>query len=332
MNYLITDKEVPLEGEKPARENVVGKTVEISYTCGNRLTKYRGKPAKVLEITEKYGEPHIYTIMVEGKKFQVATKDLYINRKIIEDAAPITASSELLKNSLSHWGEQRDYWTGVNAGLEAICFAVASTSDRFRGEYDPLSSRFQFSIPSNNQYDIARAEFPFYVSGNFWYTSAIVTPDRLEDPVEFEQVYDHWERVFQMGINCCPYDSWRSNFEARREATRSTLVPLAATCMKKVVTAYEIVTGERKNPAYSIGFSKIRLPVNKIGLNDPPTDIRPYAVMSVSPGAAKDFDYLEQVVLHECVHVVVGKIDGKPHNDVFNEVARLVGIEPDNRD
>ena len=332
MNYLVTDKEVPLEDKKPATKGKVGKTVEISYTCGGKLAKYRGKPAKVLEITEKYGEPHVYTVIVEGKKFQVAAKDLYTDRKITEDAAPITASSELLRNSLSHWGEQRNYWDGENAGLEAICFAVASTSDRFRGEYDSLSSRFKFSIPSNNQYDIARAEFPFCVSGNFWYTSAIIMPDRLSRPLEFEQIEDHWERVFQMGINCSPYPSWRSNFETRRAATRRVLVPLASTCMKKVVTAYEIVTGERSNPAYSIGFSKIRLPPNKIGLNDPPTDVRPYAVMSVSPEAAKDSGYLEQVVLHECAHVVVGKIDGDPHNDVFNEVAKLVGVEPDNRD
>jgi len=331
MNYLVTDKEVPLEGEKPAKENVVGKTMEISYNCSDKLSKYRGKPAKVLGITEKYGEPHIYKVSVGGKILQVSSRDLYTDRKITEDAAPLTSSSELLKNSLSHWKEQRNYWVGENAGLEAICFAVASTSERFRCGYDPLSS-FRFSIPSNNQYDTARAEFPFCVSGGFWYTSAIIMPERLNKPVEFEHVEDHWERVFHMGIRCSPYSSWKSNFEARREATRKVLVPLASVCMKKVVTAYEIVTGERKTPAYSIGFSKIRLPVNKIGLNDPPTDIRPYAVMSVSPEAAKDFSYLEQVVLHECAHVVVGKIGGDPHNDVFNEVVKMVGVEPDNRD
>jgi len=82
----------------------------------------------------------------------------------------------------------------------------------------------------------------------------------------------------------------------------------------------------------SAGFSRVRLKAGTVGLTEPPTDRRPYTVISVAPSAAKDLQYLRQVVLHECIHVAVSSDSGPPHNDLFNAISERVGLNPEHRD
>jgi len=84
----------------------------------------------------------------------------------------------------------------------------------------------------------------------------------------------------------------------------------------------------------SIGCSRVRLTAGSIGLTEPPTDRRPYTVISIGPDAFdKGLQYIQQVVLHECIHIVVANVhEEEPHNELFNQLADKCGLKPEHRD
>lgn len=346
-NFLMTDSEFPVGGERnrfSRNHSMVGKDVEISYECVGALRPHSGKKAEVVGVYERFGRPVALMVVVEGtrKRTAVSLRDVYLDRKLVRDFSPPNQTSETLKSGLKSWTSQREYWLSSNAGLESMCFDLACVSDSlgFRCLKGGEESRgegitaFEFVLQSGHAGEYSSAVFPFLVSGESWYTSAMVS-NGLVGPktVRILQVEDHWQRVFTMGEKLSPRESWRRNFVSRRKATETVLVPMAKSFMGQIVPAYESIVGRKvEEPRYSLGFSRIRVPPNSIGLNDPPTDTRPYHVVSISPEAARNPKYLSQVVLHECIHVVVGKIGGDPHNGVFDQVAAMVGLEPKHRD
>ena len=340
-NFSITDSEFPVGGESnrfSRSHNMVGKDVEISYECVGALRPHSGKKAKVVGVHERFGRPVAFVVVVDGteKKTVVSLRDVYLDRKLVRDFTPPSQSSETLKSGLKGWASQREYWLGSNSGLESMCFDLACISDSlgFRRLGDGEVTAFEFVLRGGHAGKYSSAVFPFLISGESWYTSAIVSSGMVgPETVQTPRVEDHWQRVFAMGEELSPFDSWRKNFVSRRKATETVLVPMARSFMGQIVPAYESIVGRRvEEPRYSLGFSRIRVPPNSIGLNDPPTDTRPYHVVSISPEAAKNPKYLSQVVLHECIHVVVGKIGGDPHNGIFDQVAAMVGLEPKHRD
>jgi len=106
--------------------------------------------------------------------------------------------------------------------------------------------------------------------------------------------------------------------------------------LKRCIDARQALTGELiyfPPGALSVAFSDVRLKAATVGLLEPPTDRRPYSVMSISPSAArKGKEYIQQVVLHECIHFTVGSIGGDPHGEEFIALADKLGLESDFRD
>ena len=51
-------------------------------------------------------------------------------------------------------------------------------------------------------------------------------------------------------------------------------------------------------------------------------------MISISEAATEDPEYLQQVVLHECIHAVVYSKGGEPHNKEFKTLAKALGLSP----
>ncbi len=330
--YLISDRSLPVEGDVETdvitSHEIVGKTIEVSLEAGGSLISLRGHRAKVTGVVQRFGKVVGYRVKINGRTHFGSCKDFYTEKRMLEDIQPPTAISENLKEVLSHWDRQRDYWESDPSGLEYICFCIASITTRCDVSFS--GKEWKFVIPGSMQGESATALFPYISHDPIWSTSAVVFPER-DTTVESSDIEDHWERVFTWTLKGAVSD-WKPRVFLRQEATKKVLVPISKRLMEEALETKYKLTGKTMDVNYSIGFSSIRLLPNTVGLNEPPTDRRPYTVISISPGAARSMEYLEQVVMHECIHAVVGSNGGEPHNGMFNEIAKEMGLKPKYRD
>lgn len=339
---LESDVTVDIQHESP----MVGKTIEVSNIAGGPLMPYRGDKAEVLGVIQRYGQTVGYQVRLlkKGDVLVGTGKDFYVSRCLVEDFQPPTAISAAVRSALEHWNTQRDYWHEDTSGLEAMVFDLASVTTQADLECFPWG--WEITIPSPMPRDLVHVRCPTFVHDEFWTTAALVTPyrdrqDLLPEPPR--AIADHWSRVYVWSYTVAkgmaghgfPWAKAAQDIARRAAASRKILDPLVETMMARVAQAREEITGEGLDlypGSISAGFSMVRLKPGSIGLTEPPTDRRPYTVISVSPDALKDRDYLEQVVLHECVHIAVGSEGGPPHNDLFHAISKRVGLKPEYRD
>ena len=158
---------------------------------------------------------------------------------------------------------------------------------------------------------------------------------------EVEAIGDHWGRVFIWSERVAAdmlgqHFKWEdalAGIRNRAIATRTVVRPLFDKIYAHVKKVGFELFPDLQDPGYvSIGVSNIRLSPGTVGLTEPPTDRRPYIVVSISPRALRDMHYLKQVILHECIHIVVQARGGEPHNERFHTLAEKLGLEPKYRD
>jgi len=349
----IGDRTMPLEADQTADVSydhpLIGSTIEVSCIAGGTLKDLRGKKAQVLGVIARFGQDVGYKVDVDGVTRHGSTKDFFLDRCVVEDAQPPTATSAALREGLSHWGQQRDYWHTDTSGLEALCFDLASVTPRAAVEAHGWG--WQFSVPAPMPGEFGVVVCPAALHENFWTTTAMVYPyraiveeERLPNEgavLSMPFIDDHWARVFswtyavatKMAAEGFPWEQAARGIKARATATAQVLVPLVSRTLQRALDVRYEVTGERPYvSAVSAGFSVVRLKAGTVGLTEPPTDRRPYTVMSISPSVAKDPEYLEQCVIHECVHIAVASEGGDPHGPLFIEVSEKMGLKPEHRD
>jgi hypothetical protein len=341
----IGDRSLPLEAnvevEADHNHELVGRMVEVSPLAGGDLQGKKGEDAKILGVFVRFGVVVGFEVEIDGSSFYGTTKDFYTDREYLEDIQPPTATSASLREGLVHWSGQRDYWAEQIDGLEALCFDLASVTPQALPECYPWGWRFLVPSPMPGDRAVVDCHAPLH--GNFWSLSTCVYPERL--PVEPGAAFieDHWSRVFSwthfIASSLCaygyPWEKAAASLQLRAQATVKILRPLVDHFLRECVQAKAELTGipESVPPnTLSAAFSSVRLKAGTIGLLEPPTDRRPYSVMSVSPGAARDREYLQQVVLHECIHFIVGSNGGDPHNDLFMALSDKLGLKPEHRD
>lgn len=338
-------RDVPLEADLTTDlafdHELVGKSVEVSSIAGGLLVPHRDKRAEITGVLTRYGKIVGYQVKIGGKEFAGPVKDFYVDRSLVEDVQPPTATSATLREGLSHWAVQRDYWHTDTGGLESLAFAVASVTPRAVTQAHEWGWEFIVPDPMPGAETLVRCLA--YQHENFWTLGTTVIPvrSRTQEP---KIIQDHWARVFQWTYEIAlgmaqfgwPWIHAAHKIKDRAIATVEVLVPLANECLNECLEARREITGSAPDLApgsVSVGFSSVRLKPNTIGLTEPPSDLRPYTVISISPEAAKDSHYLRQVVLHECIHIAVANASGeKPHNGLFDAIAERVGLEPKHRD
>ncbi len=342
-------RDLPLEADLKADvaydHELVGKDVEVSSIAGGTLHPYRDRKAVIQGVITRFGEVVGYQVTVGGKVHHGPAKDFYVDRSIVEGVQPPTATSVALREGLSHWGQQRTYWHTQAAGLESMAFAVASVTPQAVAQHYEWG--WDFAVPDLMPGGCTTVRCPAFQHNDFWTVTTSVFPLRGGLQPKAPLIEDHWQRTFMWtlaiadGMSNLDTDPWPwkkavASIKARMLATERVLVPLLNKCLNECLEARREISGSAPDlppGSVSVGFSSVRLKPNTIGLTEPPTDRRPYTVISIAPQAARSRHYLRQVVLHECIHIAVDNGSGeKPHNDLFNAIAERVGLEPKHRD
>ena len=180
--------------------------------------------------------------------------------------------------------------------------------------------------------------------GNFWTLSTMVYPADGNEAEKSTLIENHWARTFSwtdlvgraMASQGAPWENAINSVRARARASAVVLEPLMRNCLQKVSNAKQQLMGEPTfHDARDVvsAFSYVRLKPGFVGLTEPPSDRRPYTVVSISPRVAKEgTEYLMQVVLHECLHIAVASNGGDPHNAEFEKLAEFLGLDPEYRD
>lgn len=333
------DREHPLEGDLDADmdliDPLVGKTVEVSEIAGSGLHKYRGKKAIVDGVIYRFGKPVAYRVKIDGgPNITGSAKDFYLDRCVVENAQPDTAISMAVREGLSHWATQRDYWHNDLSGLEAQMFALASVTPQAVVEVKDWG--WEIFVPDMMLLDYTHIRCNAYQHNSYWSLSTMVNPARGSSVPISGVVQDHWQRTFlwteavasRLEAQGWPWQEALQKLRARMQASSEILSPLVAKALRECLAARKQVDGgiPEMLPVYA-GFSSVRLKAGTVGLTEPPSDRRPYTVISVAFSAMEDPDYLWQVVLHECVHIVVASNGGPPHNDLFMKISDIVGLE-----
>jgi hypothetical protein len=339
--HPVGDRGLPLEVD-PAdiiREGgELGFPAQVSPVAGGSLFDLKGKKGVVSGMVHRFGVLAGYEVVIGDHTHIGTCKDFYVGREVLEDVQPPTAMSASVRATLSHWNQQRTYWGTFTDGLELLCFELASATDAaFPVERD---QGWDFVIPDRQAWCVVNCNAVPH--DNVWTLGVSVYPTGASSyEGEVQPVTDHWARVFiwaeiisqRMLEHGFQWEKAAKSIQNRALATRDVVSPLFRTIMKEVQEVAQALYPDLEDPGYiSIGVSKIRLSPGTVGLTEPPTDRRPYTVVSISPTAFKDLKYLKQVVLHECIHIMVQSRGGEPHNERFHALAERLGLDRKYRD
>ncbi len=340
----IGDRDLPLEGDLDndftSAHSLVGELVKVSPVAGGELLEKRGDKAEVASVLLRLGQVVGLAVKIQGKIYRGSLKDFFLDRKVLEDIQPPTPYSKALREGLSHWREQRTYWGERLDGLESLCFELSSSIDGARVNTHPWGWDFEF--PENVFGKTTVVDCRAVRSGNFWVLTTSVFPKTSKSTHLAVKVSPNpWERTFTWAIQVAegmieqgfPWGKALKNLRVRAKASQKILQPMIDRTLPKVLEAKKGMFGQVEDPGPVWGaFSEVRLKPNFVGLTEPPTDRRPYTVISLAPNACKSREYLEQVVLHECIHVAVASRGGEPHNKEFQALAKKLGLKAEHRD
>jgi len=341
----VGDRLLPLEADTTVdvdhNHEMVGAEIEVSPIAGGDLHGKLGKQVRVTGVMVRLGVIVGYEVEYEGVTYHGACKDFFVDREVLEDLQPPTPTSAALRETLSHWACQRTYWHNRTDGLEALCFEIASVTPIAEVECHPWG--WQFLVPDAMPGRHTVVDCRAVQHGQFWTLAVSVYPVNQQRPRLSPFINDHWARVFLwtgkvirgMIPHGFPWKLELQNLELRSKATAQVLRPRVFSTMVRCLKEKKKLTGS--SPSFppgtlSAAFSQVRLKAGSIGLTEPPTDRRPYTVMSFSPGATAKPGYLDQVILHECIHVAVNSTGGDPHGEEFLQFAELLGLEAKYRD
>lgn len=337
-NFSIGDRESPLEANPDCdvsySDPMIGEKCEVSTFAGGSVANLVGSGGTVTGVIRRLGRLAGYQIKINGTKYHVGIKDVFVKRQILEDVQVFSPMACAVREALMHWNSQHEYWGPSIDGIEDLCFEVASITPIAKIVKHTRGWQFQIPEPMGGRTIVDCLLAPH---DNFWTLTTAVYSERasVEDPPE--AILDHWARTMawthQITSGMNNWEEAVEGLEKRAKITAKKLRPLLYLSLGKALREQRKLTDaapEIPPGSVSIGLSLVRLQPRTLGLTEPPTDRRPYTVMSISPDAAAKGDkFMSQVVLHECVHVAVGIRGGAPHNDDFKRLAKAVGL-PEN--
>lgn len=339
----IGDRDLPLEGDLDndfsASHSLVGEFVKVSPIAGGKLLDRRGEKVEVASVLTRLGQVVGLAVRIQGRMYRGSLKDFFLDRQVLEDVQPPTPYSKAVREGLSHWREQRTYWGERIDGLESLCFELSSSIDGAKISTHPWGWDFEF--PENVFGKTTVVDCRAVRSGNFWVLTTSVFPRTSKtDHVAVKILKNPWARVFRWSEEVAkgmieqgfPWEKSLRNMQVRALASEKILQPMINKTLSRVLEAKKSLIGSTEDPGPVWGaFSDVRLKPNFVGLTEPPTDRRPYTVISLTPKCCKSQEYLEQVVLHECIHVAVASRGGDPHNKEFQALAKKLGLKAEHR-
>ena len=336
----VGDRESPLEADSTSDVTRIGKPVgekaEVSPYAGGTLVGLFGKLVVITGVIKRLGQIAGYEVKYQHQTHFATPKDLYLGRQVLEDVQIGSSMSRVVREVLSHWNCQRDYWGPDISGVEAFFFELSSVTDRAHIEVHDHGWRVVVPGLMN---EIVAIDCFVTVHENYWTMTTSVFPLRVPAP-EFKSIPDHWGRTFAWTrevVSKFKNDLWGKaleNLKRRMSVSALKARPLCEAVLPIVMSARKKMTGEVPvvlNGGLTIGISKVRLPPRTLGLTEQPTDRRPYTVISISPDACKSVDFLKHVITHECIHLATAVRGGSPHNEEFKRLAEFLKLPREHR-
>jgi hypothetical protein len=334
---LIGDRENPLEADvvDVIRDSpLIGKRAEVSPAGGGDTMNFRGKTGEITGVFMRFGKVVGFEVDIKGTKLSGTLKDFYVDpHNVLEDVQPPTAVSVAVREALSHWREQRTYWKPFLDGLEQLCFELAGVTHVVGVEVQQGCWTFHIPDPMGMSTSV-RCSVCFH--DNYWTMSTSVFPRRAGIPegIHVLESSDHWERTYLwVGAVASHVPEWADaldHLRARAEVTRRIVIPTMVKQLQTVKDNHLRLFGELENPTpISMGISTVRLKPGTIAMTEPPTDRKPYTVITLSPEIVKPRDELfSQTIMHELIHYAVASRGGEPHNKEFHALAEATGLKP----
>lgn len=353
------DKTFLLEGT-PSKDiqkehPLVGKTVAVSDIANESLKPFRGKKAIVTGVLMKGGQIAAIEVQIDGKTLIGPRKSFFTYRSYLEDIYLNGFYGQAVRQALSHWNGQHDYYGPSWDGVEAFHFQLAKVATKAAIEVAGW-----YKYPSSVRSDMDGKDWRLVVHSGVE-TVAVNCHSLLHDSVwtlnttvystreiELSQLNfigdeDHWSRTLQWTIEVArgleqdghDFSSVIEALEKRLRANQA-LTRIKDRMLGEVVGSYEDLYGPIGTMyPLSVGFSNLRATGPSIGCHDKPSDIQPYSIISIKPHAAKDPKYVRDVLKHELVHYVLQHHDfeNEPsHGKHFQELAKELGLPEKYRD
>jgi hypothetical protein len=338
----VGDRLSPLEADSsldPIRNDpLVGSLVEVSNIAGGDLIPLKGESGEISGVIRRMGQVAGYEIKVDGSPHIATLKDVYVDREFLEDIQLGSPTSQAVQEALSRWSQPRTYWHDQTEGLEALCFALASATTQALPICTDWGWRFLVPEPIPGRMTLVDCRAALH--DEYWTLTVAVYPVDHEE-LQVPRIPDHWARTFSWAHKIAkgmveagfPWEKPARSLERRARASALVLQPLLNSTLKKCFEFRSELEGKNLPiPPVTGAFSSVRIKAGTVGLNEPPTDRRPYSVVSIEPKVAKDRHYLDQVVLHECLHIAVASNGGDPHGKTFQALAEKLGLDAKYRD
>jgi len=302
----------------------------------------------------KNGQLAGYQVAHKGQAYYAPKKDFYVGQSLLEDIHLCSSRAAQIKQALSHWKVQRDYYGPRWSGVEALHFELAKVVDMVHVEAAGWY-RYPSSLRSDQDGKDWRLVVPDrqgavavnchnLLHDNVWTlsTTAYSTQDiDLEKVFPLGHLDDHWTRVLLWTeavakvLETEGYDytkarrelSWRLQANQVLRRLRDEVTPAIREAFRKVVGYVP------RLPACSIGFATWRVNANCIGRYEHPTDQAPYGIITVHPKATRDWNYVREVVKHELIHHSLSVVnERRAHGEYFQRMAQELGLPHEYRD
>lgn len=348
----IGDPEFPLEIDLDAgvtyEHELIGRKVEVSPYAKGKLGQFHGKSAVVQGVILKNGQ-------LAGLKVEVADcvcfgpiKNFFLERAYAEDIHQIGPKSLQIREALIRWEKPRNYYKSSWEGIELQCFYLSKTVQNLAIEVGapvryPSSKRDQFDakswrfvIPQDNETSVVSCHTTMH--DHVWDITTSVYSTRDVDTSRLQLIghEDHWQRIYRwmtalalnfqnIGFNYGPTIRdlvWRSKMSTQ-------LTRLCHSILPEIVAGYEKMTGQTTEPpAISVGIGSARVEPCHVGLYEKPTDVAPYAIMTMRKRAfEKGPEYVKYVLMHELIHHVLANAGVEAiHGKEFQELSAISGL------
>lgn len=352
----IGDTEFPLEANLETdlylEHPLVGREAEVNGLANEVLRNHRGDRCTITGVIIKHGQIAGFRVEIDGKKFYAPKKDFFIEQQYVEDVHLDTPLAQSIKESLGNWSRQHDYYGPSWEGVEAFCFALAKATDTAG-----VQAAGWYKYPGSTRSDMDGKDWRYIVPDRagqhvcvnchsilhdaVWTLSTTIFSTREISGVEPISSADHWQRTLMwawataqmLATHGYDYSDVISEYH-RRIGALPELRKMARALMPELMEAHREVIGSAPAlPSFTIGPSYVRLGPNTVGRHEPPTDERNYSVISVTPAALDEPDYLAEIVKHEMLHYALGtECVRDSHGDDFNAMAEKLGLPVEYRD
>lgn len=343
--------EVDLENDLNTEHERVHKEGKINEYANEVLEDQRGKEVEITGVYEKFNQIIGYRARIKETENTIYApkKDFYIDANYVEDIHADTYKAQQIRNVLSHWQTQHDYygpaWKGIQlfhyelakvveeVGIESARWYKYDTSTR-----DDMDGKdWRLIVPNMNSPVAINCHSILH--DDVWTLNTTIYSTNDLDFSKFEKTYgspDHWQRTFIWTIRVAEvlqtsgYDYSDVIQRLKKRRLQSAIITrIGHKKIPEVAEAYKQVTGnEIKELKYvSFGISDINLPPGKVGHRRGKTDVTDYSIVDLHPQAlSKGREYLMAVIKHELIHYMLAQANNPSHDKAFQKIGEELGI------